>query len=280
VVDVRQLGPAIDVRAPFAAVRAALVELLAELSDHAWSTPTSCPGWMVHDIVAHLLHDDLRRISRSRDHYFGEPAAGVDLSPVDRLNEANQRWVADTDFLSPLLLADLLAHTSSLVEAMWADADLDAPGEGVWWAGIEVAPVWLDLARDYSEDWTHQQQIREAIGLAGLTEPRFLDPVLDTFLRALPRTYLDVQASDGTSVLITITDQGRELIWSLRAERQGWMLRPGHAGEPTARVWVPADTLWRLATGGISPDIARSRVATDGRQTLAEPLFQIVSVVR
>ena len=279
-VDVRQLGPAINVRAPFAVVRAALLDLLNELSGDAWSAATSCPGWTVHDIVAHLLHDDLRRISRSRDGYAGELAAVVDGSPVDRLNEANQRWVADTGFLSPVLLVDLLTHTSSLLEAMWADADLNAPSEGVWWAGIEVAPVWLDLARDYSEDWTHQQQIREAIGRPGLTEPRFLDPLLDTLLRALPRTYRDVRAPDGASVLITVTDEDRELIWSLRADRAGWMLGPGPAGEPTARVVVPADTLWRLATGGISPDVARNCVATDGDQTLGEQLFQIVSVVR
>jgi hypothetical protein len=51
-------------------------------------------------MVAHLLHDDLRRISRGRDRYSVELAALVGRSLVDRLNEANQRWVADTGFLA------------------------------------------------------------------------------------------------------------------------------------------------------------------------------------
>lgn len=49
------------------------------------------------------------------------------------------------------------------LEAMWAAGDLDAPSEGVWWAGVELAPLWLDVARDCSEDGTHQQQIRDAV---------------------------------------------------------------------------------------------------------------------
>jgi hypothetical protein len=50
---------------------------------------------------------------------------------------------------------------------MWADANLDQLGEGVWWAGVEAAPVWLDLARDDSEDWIHHQQIRDAVERKG-----------------------------------------------------------------------------------------------------------------
>jgi len=36
----------------------------------------------------------------------------------------------------------------------------------VSWAGPEPAPVWLDAARDFSEYWTHQQQICDATGQA------------------------------------------------------------------------------------------------------------------
>jgi len=48
---------------------------------------------------------------------------------------------------------------------MWADANLDQLGEGVWWAGVETALVRLDVARDYSEEWIHHHQLLDVAEL-------------------------------------------------------------------------------------------------------------------
>jgi len=74
VVSLAQVGSAIDVRPVFAQTRAALLSLLPELSSQEWTAPAVCPGWAVKDIAVHLLHDDLRRLSRTRDGYSGGPA--------------------------------------------------------------------------------------------------------------------------------------------------------------------------------------------------------------
>lgn len=37
--------------------RRALAADLAELEPDAWETPSLCPGWTVHDVVAHLVND-------------------------------------------------------------------------------------------------------------------------------------------------------------------------------------------------------------------------------
>jgi hypothetical protein len=44
----------------------------------------------------------------------------------------------------------------------------------------------LELAREYTERWLHQQHIRDAVGAPGQTDPRFLAPVLATFAHAFP----------------------------------------------------------------------------------------------
>ncbi|MEU0541463.1 maleylpyruvate isomerase family mycothiol-dependent enzyme [Nocardia sp. NPDC005978] len=44
-----------DVWALVHAERAALVADLATVSDEQWETPSLCPGWSVHDVVAHLV---------------------------------------------------------------------------------------------------------------------------------------------------------------------------------------------------------------------------------
>jgi hypothetical protein len=84
---------------------------------------------------------------------------------------------------------------------MWADSNLDELGEGVWWAGVEAAPGWLDVARDHSQDWTHHQQIRD-VKWPGLGSSEFLDPVLDTFMRALPKTDEALEGDAGATVVV------------------------------------------------------------------------------
>jgi uncharacterized protein (TIGR03083 family) len=80
VVMVSQLGPGIDVRTTFPDERDLLIQLLRKLDESDWAAETVCPGWSVRDVAAHLLHDDLRRLSRSRDHVGGPvPDAGESL---------------------------------------------------------------------------------------------------------------------------------------------------------------------------------------------------------
>ena len=277
-IDAAQLGPRVDVRSLLEPERSALLELLTGLEPAAWAAGTVCPGWNVHDVVTHLVHDDLRRLSRTRDRYSAGPAPEPGEPLASFLNNANERWVAQAAFLSPALLIDLLACTGPLLHAMWAGADLDATGEGVSWAGIDPAPVWLDLAREYTESWTHQQQIRDAVGRPGLTEPAFLDPVLDTFVRALPTTYASVHAPPGTVVVLVVGD-GR-LTWSLRNTPTGWTLQPGQHADPAVRITMPADILWRLATGGVTPAAAEARTRIEGDDDLGRHALAIVSVIR
>src|SRR5688500_19297292 len=40
--------------------------------------------------------------------------------------------------------------------------DIGAMGDSIGWAGPDPAPVWLDIAREFTERWVHQQHIRDA----------------------------------------------------------------------------------------------------------------------
>ena len=44
-----------DIFAAVAAQRRALADVLDELEEAAWSTPSLCAGWSVHDVVGHLI---------------------------------------------------------------------------------------------------------------------------------------------------------------------------------------------------------------------------------
>jgi Mycothiol maleylpyruvate isomerase N-terminal domain len=132
-------------------VRAGLVALLRDLDPADWDRDTACPGWTVADVARHLLGVELGNVSRRRDGHRVDPPPGADLpSWLDGLNEG---WVRAARLLSARVIADLLDVAGAWFEAHAAGLDLDAAGPPVWWVGPEPAPVWLDVAREYTERW-------------------------------------------------------------------------------------------------------------------------------
>ena len=123
------------------------------------------------------------------------------------INEANELWVRATARLSSKLLADLLKLTGNQFHEYVQSLDQMATGSVVSWAGPDRAPVWLDIAREYTERWLHQQQIRDAVKKPGLKEQRYFHPVLDTFVRALPYTYKDIAVADTTVLKFAVTGE-------------------------------------------------------------------------
>ena len=279
VVSVAQVGPRVDLRPQLTSERAAFLRLLGELHHGDWALPTGCPGWTVRDIAAHVLHDDLRRLSRMRDGHEAGPRPDPGESLASFIDRTNQRWVAESAFLSPAVLIELLSATSPSVAAMWAATDLAAPGASVSWAGVDPAPRWLDAAREYTEMWTHQQQIREATGRPGLRDRASMDAVSDVLLRALPHTYRDQTAAVGTVVEVSVTGQADVTRW-LVAGPEGWTLVAEGRRRSSAAVSIDADTLWRLATGGTSRHEAARRTQMSGDPDLAAQFLDIVAVVR
>jgi uncharacterized protein (TIGR03083 family) len=256
-----------------------LVALLSSLSAEDWQKPTACPLWSVKDIALHLLGGDVGILSRKRDGFSpgGDPINNWN-ELVALIDDLNDKWVKATRRLSPRMLCDLLMSTGTQVCEYFAALDPFAIEGPVQWASDKPAPVWLDLAREYTERWHHQQQIRDAVGKPGLKEPRYFAPVLDAFVRALPRTYKDIDASDGTLVALTISGEsgGR---WFVLRERGGWTLYLDVAREPAAEIAIDEDLAWRLFTKGVTKDEARRRVKIIGDALLAAKALDTVSVI-
>ncbi|XRQ04450.1 maleylpyruvate isomerase family mycothiol-dependent enzyme [Actinomadura welshii] len=270
-----RLGPPIDVRPLFGEQQAAFIDLLRGLGAEEWALPTVCPGWTVKDIAAHVLGDHAGRLSMLRDDYRALRPRDGERFPafLDRIND---EWVTAARRISPPLLVELLDSVGDQVVGFWRGADLDAVGDPVYWAGSEPHPVWLDAARDFSEYWTHHQQICDATGRPGLTDPRYLEPVLDTFMRALPHTLRDVPADEGAVLQVVVTGFGG---WSCAREAGRWVLRRETRTARTALLELDADTAWRLCTRGIPPARAAADARIEGELPLAEAALRIVSII-
>jgi uncharacterized protein (TIGR03083 family) len=261
--------------------RASLLELLASLSAEQWQAPTVCPGWSVKDVALHLLDDDIGLLSRRRD---GVAPADASTEPggfqelVAFLDRLNQTWVEAARRISPRLLCELLAFTGEATWRYLASLDPLAVEGSVSWVGPDPVPNWLDVAREYTERWTHQQQIRDAVGVPGLKQAEFMAPVLATFVHALPRAFADAPAPAGTTVEVAVGGQGGGC-WVLTRTPDGWHLAAGTAAEPVARVALDAETAWRLWTKGIGPAAAEAGVSISGDRALGRLVLEAVAII-
>ena len=264
---------------PFREVNRALLELLAGFSDEDWLRPTVHRDRNVKDLTAHLLQGSLWRVSSLRDGY--RPTAGPIASReelVAFIQRGNREFIQGLRRLSPAILRELLARYDEEMVLAFERLDPQGPGLGVVWAGEWVSANWFDVAREYSEKWHHQQQLRDASGRSLLDDPKLLVPALETFARALPLAYRKLNSPVGSTLSIALGAPAN-LGWSLRREAPGWSLFAGaDAGAPTSITLTP-DLAWRLWTKGISSELARGGIQVVGDAAAAEPLLACVAIM-
>lgn len=270
----------------FPELRRRLLELLTGLSDGQWWLPTVCAGWSVKDVALHLLGGDIANLSRRRDGLTDALAAyippGANVSNRDTLvtalNTWNEDWVVATRRMSPRVLCELLAMTGDSLYAYYRGLDYPALGDPVGWVGPEPVPVWLDIAREYTEQWMHQAQIRDAVGVQGIRERRMFAPVLATFMHALPHALRDATAPDGTRLRVLITGEAGGA-WDAVRTGGRWALDLPAGGEVTATAMLDAESAWRLWTRGLTPDAVVRAVRTTGDARLAGAVRDMVAFI-
>jgi uncharacterized protein (TIGR03083 family) len=265
----------------FAALHPELISLLRGLEQSDWNRPTACAEWSVKDIAAHLLDGNVRRLSFQRDGFRPPTDDPIQAYPelVAYLNRLNAEWVRAARRLSPELLVHLLDLTGPQVADFFLSLDpFGAALFSVAWAGEDTSLNWFDIAREYTERWLHQQQIREAVGAPGLTGREWLHPVLDVFLRALPFSFRPLERGAGCAVGIEIQgDAGGD--WTLRRSAREWELLAGSLPCPDASVRLSQDTAWRLLSKGLRADEARERVSILGDSDLGNAFLRTLSVM-
>jgi uncharacterized protein (TIGR03083 family) len=282
---VNALGPILTAHL-FPALDARLIELLRTLTADEWQRPTIAPRWTVKHVAAHLLDTQVRRLSFGRDGCALSPAPAItsDRDLVAFIDRMNAEGVAVFGRLSPTLLIAWMEQTSREAADYFASLDPFAPARiGVSWAGEPVSANWFDIARELTERWHHQQQIRLAVsdradGTAGaIMTPELYHPVLDCFMRALPFHYRAMAAPAGTGITVEVSgDCGGA--WHLSRD-DAWMLTDRPEGAVAATVAIPQDIAWRLFTKGIARDAARAQVRVTGDAALGEHVLAMLAIV-
>lgn len=280
----------------FPALDAQLIELLRSLTSDDWELQTIAPRWKIKDVAAHLLDTQLRRLSFGRDGYMPSPAPTIasDRDLVAFIDRLNAEGVIVYRRLSAAVLIAWMEQTSREAANYYASLDPMAPARiPVSWAGESVSANWFDVARDFTERWHHQQQIRLALcesartaqnpsadaarSLRAIMTPQLYHPVLDCFMRALPFHYRSMSAPSGTVLTIRVAgDCGGD--WHLYRD-DGWRLVVEPVGRIFATVTIPQDIAWRIFTKGIAREHAREQIRVTGDGRLGTHVLDMLAIV-
>ncbi|MEZ0608068.1 maleylpyruvate isomerase N-terminal domain-containing protein [Fibrella sp. WM1] len=278
----KPIGP-IETAPLFPVLHEKLIDLLRSLSPDDWHRDTICAGWTVKDVVSHLLDTSLRTITLYRDGYPSPKNVAIhsyrDL--VDYLNRLNNDWVRSTRRLSPRLLVDWLDDAGRTADALVMGLSPDEPAiYSVAWAGQAESPNWFHIAREYTERWHHQQQIQLSVGQQeALLTDELYQPLLDTFMRALPHAYREVSAPTGTLLRVSVPALNGGDWWLHRLADRWALVLNETAIQPDVTVRIDRVFAWQLFTRNLPTQQATAFVQIEGDEALGRQVLATRSVM-
>src|SRR5207247_4478163 len=134
----------------FPAEREALLVLLESLPADDWSRPTIAGSWTVKDIAAHLMADDLGRVSSQRDGHL-ETWVPADEPLAAYIDRRTADWVSAMRRLSPRVVRSLLEFSGQETQQQFTSMDPFALGLSVGWVGTHPVPKWHDVGEECNE---------------------------------------------------------------------------------------------------------------------------------
>ncbi|HJV18282.1 MAG TPA: maleylpyruvate isomerase N-terminal domain-containing protein [Sediminibacterium sp.] len=258
-----------------------LLSLLQELNPEEWNQPTIAKQWTVKDIAAHLLDGNLRGLSVSRDGYLGVTPGAIHTYQelVAFLNSLNHQWTDAAKRLSPPLLIGLLEWSGKqYYEHLCTLKPFDEAVFGVAWAGQEQSENWFHIAREYTEKFIHQQQIRDALGKAPLFSEDLFLPFIRTFMYALPVVYRSSTAPEGTIIALQIGSGAQNEHRIIRMNNE-WILTAYSDAPAISTIQMSPDTAWKVFSKGITPATALEQVAIYGNADLGRTALNMIAVM-
>lgn len=256
-----------------------LIDLLESLEKEEWNRQTVAKLWTVKDVVAHLLDGNIRVLSNLRDRHQGEsPEINSYQDLLDYLNRLNAEWVQAMKRVSPRILIDLLKLTGKPYIEYYSSLDPNAKSEySVAWAGESESKNWMHIAREYTEKFLHQQQIRDTIGRQGIMTNEYYLPFLEVCMYALPHTLRNTKAKKGSILKMEIIGEvsGK---WYVKYDGRKWnRFKPTVEIQSTTEIFIDHYASWKLFSKSLRPIDLTDKIEIKGNQNLGEKAVEMVS---
>ena len=142
----------------------------------------------------------------------------------------------------------------------------------------EISPNWFHIAREYTEKFLHQQQIRDAVHKFGIMTRELFYPFIDIMMYAFPHTFKDTVLDEGTiiSIIVSTAIGGQ---WNIVRTKTGWKLNKDNIQTSDARIMIDPDMAWKLFSKSWTPQMVSGKVEITGNRELGEQALRLVAVM-
>jgi uncharacterized protein (TIGR03083 family) len=178
----------------------AMAELAAGLTPQEWSLPTRCPGWDVHDQVAHVASLEAQLLG-------GPVPPEAPSAPYIR-NDFGAHMQRGVYSYRGVPHDDLIRAMYDVAQARSAALHADPPRPGMSFVGVMGNPVPVEQALPIRtfDVWAHEQDVRAAIGRPGDESGPAAEVSRDMITAMLPRHWGKAAAAEpGQSLLLQVT---------------------------------------------------------------------------
>ncbi len=258
------------------------IPFLKNLSVTDWKRKTILPNWRVVEIVAHLLSGAIRKYSSILNYQSGNIKHQEKLSYnylVNYINTKNEKWVnilkdLNTNYLIELLNENYNRLISKLNELNPKHHFIHS----VAWAGEDISKNWFDIAREYTELWHHQMQIREVFNDYKILEDYYFHDVINTFFMALPYHFKKLKVDNDYKICIKIIDM-KNGNWILNKSKNLFTVINQPMNNNINIVEIEKSISWKIFTKAISHTKAKSLINYRGDESICLHILKMVCIM-
>ena len=260
------------------------LKLLKGLDNSDWLKPSPIKGRTVKDLVSHVIDGSLRNISMQRDNFNDNSNVPIIKSYNDLINHVqklNTDWMNVSKRLSPEILIDLLEYSDKeFYKFMKSKKPNGKALFSVAWAGETESENWFDIAREYTEKWHHQMQIRLALDKPILLDTEYTEPLYDTFMIALPYLYREFsEFENGTKIKISLTGK-LEKSCVIEWKTDKWIFTDSCKSDIFTSVEIPDDIAWIIFTNtDREKEKYKTKIKISGDQSIGLKILDLVTVM-
>ncbi|MDP4675720.1 MAG: maleylpyruvate isomerase family mycothiol-dependent enzyme [Candidatus Nanopelagicales bacterium] len=252
------------------------LELIGQLSDEQWTTPTDLPGWTVADVVAHVV--GLEKICMGEF----DPPHEPDWAALDHVKSDSQKMVeVSVDLRRSNSRTEALAEATDVLTRRGAGLqagpqDADTPANSVF-----GPPLLSALVRQRTMDtWVHEQDIRRAVHRPGNLGSVGAQTSATQLMPALPMLWgKRAGATAGQTLHLDVVSPGVVFQAWVGVSDEG---RASFIDDPQTPATVQLTVPWEVfaqALCGRGPDLAhRDAMQLQGDEELGERFATQLSV--
>lgn len=240
-------------------VYASTLAVMSEIDDEAWSRPSGCPGWTVHDVLSHMI--GLERVM------LGDPFPDhtVDPMPPHVKGAFAEHTEVDVDLRRGRSRDEQLAEARETFDRRaevlgeLSAEDMEQPMKGVLGTDVAVKVLGVRLFDLYA----HEQDIRRAADRPGHLQGPAPDVFWKRSGRGLAATLRNDPPASGAVTFVIDEPEPRDLSIDL-------------GDGPGAALTLDWSTWTALVCG--REDARTDRVVVDGDEDLAATVLAAMSI--